>query len=248
MDILKELWKFNDIFFEEESHIYTNSLNTNFKSCTAFVDEFCPKPDWDAILKRKSEKTGEATEVIKARWDAAGEYARTLGTEIHSVMENIWKHKNYPGNIAKMKEYDGMIKDFYERKETCIKLYNKMKNIWEPIVNEFIVYDVDNCITGTVDFLAYNKKTEKIDLIDWKTSKEFKQENRREKMLKPFDKFDDCNINHYSLQLSLYKYMIEKKTNLKIDKMILFQIPAIAYSPMSCECKNFGTILKEVLK
>ena len=56
----------------------------------------------------------------------------------------------------------------------------------------------------------------KVNIIDYKTNKEIKKESyvnwegQSEKMLPPVDSLDDCNFNHYVLQLSIYMYIILK--------------------------------------
>lgn len=165
-------------------------------------------------------------------------------------MENLWNRKDYEGNTELMRQYDGMYEDFLQRKEYCKSLYNKMKNVYVPIKNEFIVYDVDNALCGTIDFLAYNKITKKYAVLDWKTSKElniFNQYNN-DKMKAPFDVFDDCNVNHYSLQLSLYAWMLEKHTSIKIDEMTLFQIPKVTTTPVIARCNDMRPFINKILK
>ena len=44
-------------------------------------------------------------------------------------------------------------------------------------------------------------------------------------MKPPFEHLLSCNTNEYSLQLSLYKYILEKHTSIRISEMLLFQIP-----------------------
>ena len=63
--------------------------------------------------EKKNEKyNGMTVPEVRAMWSAAGEYARTLGTEMHSVMENLWYRKDYNGNRALMSQYEGMEQDF----------------------------------------------------------------------------------------------------------------------------------------
>ncbi len=187
---------------------------------------------------------------VRAMWAYAGEYARTLGTEIHSVMENLWYRKDYAGNLEVMKKYDGMIDDFNERKQYCKTLYNKMARFYVPIKNEFIVYDVDNAICGTIDFLAYNNVKKCYSIIDWKTSKSFDMNNKKhEKLLYPMQDFDACNVNEYSIQLSTYAWILEKHCpSIKIGEMILFQIPKITTAPVIATCNDMRPYLNKILK
>jgi hypothetical protein len=72
---------------------------------------------------------------------------------------------------------------------------------------------------------------DQIDLFDYKTNKEIKLESYKswdgisKKMLGPLSHLDDCNFNHYALQLSTYMYiMLKHNHNLKAGKMELHHI------------------------
>ena len=186
---------------------------------------------------------------VRDMWSYSGEYARTLGTQIHSVMENLWYRKDYAGDMNIMSKYEGMAEDFAERKKYCQSLYNKMKRMYVPIKNEFIVYDVDNALCGTIDFLAYNKIKKCYSIIDWKTSKSFDTSNvKGEKPLAPLNDFDACNVNEYSIQLSTYAYILEKYTSIRIGELVLFQIPNATTAATICTCNDLRPYLKTVLK
>lgn len=254
-NILENLWSaFNDIKFTEETHIYTDSRNTKYTSSTQFIKRFYPYKDWDAQLKKSAEKRGIDPATLRKEWDYKGEYATTLGTELHGVMEMLWQKKDYAGNKAKMDSYDGMWEEFLLRKLECIKLFEKMKRIYIPIATELVVNDPENGIAGSMDFLAYDFVHKYYVIIDWKSSAEFNLENTfgpnrsHIKLLEPFDSYDDANVNQYSLQLSLYKYIIEKYTKIKIGDMILFQLPKAGQFPKVQRCNDMSGILSTILK
>jgi hypothetical protein len=52
---------------------------------------------------------------------------------------------------------------------------------------------------------------DKIIIADWKDIKEIKYENRWEKCKHPLEEFDACNYIKYSLQLNIYKYILQRK-------------------------------------
>lgn len=248
-NIFLELNKFNDIFFEEETHRYTDSLGTNYQSATGWIHQFAPETDWDTIAAKKAAKEGTTPEALRAEWDYRGKYACALGTECHAVMEYLWKRKNYNGNMNIMKQYEGMPEEFIGRKEMCKKLYDKMKNRYVPIANEFIVNDPEFGLCGTIDFIAYNQMTGKYGILDWKTSKSFDTSNSwGKKMLAPFDDLDDCNVVHYSLQLSLYKYILEKYTNIRIGELTLFALPKNGFPLLAQPCLDLSSRIKQFLE
>lgn len=226
MNIHEELWSaFGDISFEESTHTYTDSVGTKYSSATGWIKRFVEEKDWDEIAEKAAKKKGCSAAELREQWKKAGDYACALGTEVHLVMENIWQKKNYNFDKRLCEKYPDMEKDFEFRKKRCHEMFEKMKGVYVPVANEFIVYDRENGLCGTIDFLAYNKKTGAYSIIDWKTSKTFETENRWNKLKAPFSDIDECNTAEYSLQLSLYKYMLEKYTSIKISEMILFQIP-----------------------
>ena len=143
-----------------------------------------------------------------------------------------------------------MAEDFAFRKARCQELFKKMKQIYVPVANEFIVYDQPNALCGTIDFLAYNKKTGAYSIIDWKTSKSFDTENHFNEYLKdPFGEIEACNTAEYSLQLSLYKYMLTKKVDIPITELILFQLPGKdVLVPQVHRCMDFSDRISKILK
>jgi len=71
-----------------------------------------------------------------------------------------------------------------------------------------------------IDQLFWNKKTNQIQIWDWKTNKAINMKSDYgNKFKKPISHLDECEFNTYSLQTSLYKYIIEKNTNLKIGDL-----------------------------
>ena len=75
-----------------------------------------------------------------------------------------------------------------------------------------------------------------INITDYKTNKEIKEkgftnwEGITSKMYNPVSHLDDCNLNHYNLQLSIYAYIIKKHNpklrvgNLKIQHVKFKQV------------------------
>jgi len=73
-------------------------------------------------------------------------------------MENIWQKKNYNFDKRLNKDFPEMEEDFDYRKGVCKEIFDKMKKIYVPIANEFIVYDQENAICGTIDMLRLQYK------------------------------------------------------------------------------------------
>lgn len=231
LDYIQMINAFSDIYFEEIPHKYTDSLGTKYTSVTTFIGKMETDKDWDEIALKASKNRnnptafGKSVEEIRAAWKYAGDYACALGTMVHSVMELGWQNKEFYPDETIFEKFPGMKEDFLWRKQKAKTLLTKLKEIYIPIKNEFIVYDADWKLCGTIDFLAYNKKLNCVSILDWKTNKKWDYSNKYNHMKAPFEMLDDCNIKHYELQLNTYKAILEKHTNIKINEMVLIQIP-----------------------
>ena len=100
----------------------------------------------------------------------------------------------------------------------------------------------------------------RVNIIDYKTNNEIKTESFKdwegisEKLMSPVNNLDDCNFNHYSLQLSIYMYIILKHNpKLQPGKMyihhVLFDIEGVdefGY-PITKYDHNNDPVVKEVI-
>ena len=138
----------------------------------------------------------------------------------------MFNNKNFPlypqKEIIENFGYDAIIKE-YERTKNLIDTFYKLSyNKLIPIRTEFIVYDEEYMIGGMVDVLFYNVKKGIFELYDWKTNKEYAFESKPPEYLKgKLFMLEECEHTIYSLQLSLYKYIIEKNIGIKLGDSYL---------------------------
>jgi ATP-dependent exoDNAse (exonuclease V) beta subunit len=80
-----------------------------------------------------------------------------------------------------------------------------------------IVGDEDLLLCGMIDQLFYNVKANELQIWDYKTNKEINTYSKyKNKMTNGLNHLQECEYNTYSLQLGIYKKIIEKNTNLKL--------------------------------
>jgi hypothetical protein len=103
------------------------------------------------------------------------------------------------------------------------------QNLTEGIYPEHMVYLKSAGICGQADRVEVIKDV--IDLYDYKTNKAINLtsyvnwEGISKKMLGPLAHLDDCNFNHYALQLSTYMYIMLKHNHyLKPGKMQIHHV------------------------
>ena len=226
-DLDIELWKFRDIYFQEDTHTYTDSLGTKYTSVTKFVHEFCEEQDWDKIAEKYAVKHNMAVADVTAMWDKNKNEAASMGTQVHSYMENLWKRKHYQPEVP--------IGDYEQVRKNGLDAYTYLQRRFVPIRNEFIVYKPEWALCGTIDFLCWDRANDCIAILDWKTNKEIKKDNPYGgRLIGPLNGLPDCNYIHYSAQLSTYKLLVERMTDLRIGELALVHLKRDGWEYIQC--------------
>jgi len=77
------------------------------------------------------------------------------------------------------------------------------------------------------------------------TSKEINEYSKFRKRLKaPLNFLHECELETYSIQLNLYKYIIEKNTDIKIGKCFLVHLHEEQEDYNIIECKEYQEIIQ----
>lgn len=177
-------------------------------------------------------------EIISNSWKDSGREASQLGTLMHANIEQFLL-----GNEVKddSPEFDYFI------------LYNKkMKSLgYIPYRMEMRVYDEQISIAGSIDMLwVRNDKKEQtplhISVCDWKRSKEIKMNGYGNGKGACSD-IPDCNFYHYSLQLNMYKYILEKHYNIIVDDMTLVVLHNINSTYIEVPVSNMQDKIKDMI-
>jgi len=99
-----------------------------------------------------------------------------------------------------------------------------IQKLEEGVYPEHLVYLKSAKLCGQADLVEIVNGY--INITDYKTNKEIKTkgftnwEGITNKMFRPVNHLDDCNLNHYNLQLSIYAYIIKKHNpKLKVGKL-----------------------------
>ena len=102
--------------------------------------------------------------------------------------------------------------------------YNDAKKNLALVSAELVVGDENVGVCGMIDKLFYNIKTGDYQICDYKTNKDIHSDKYAKKLKYPLDSIYDSKINLYSLQLSMYKWIIQRNTNILIGDCYLVWI------------------------
>jgi hypothetical protein len=221
------------IVFKPETHSYTSidtSDNITWTSVTSIISKY--KKPFDAdIIAAKSVKNnwskwyGMTETDVKEAWRNESQKAVNLGTWYHNQRELAY-------TSCSTIEKDGCIIPIFKPIEVDGIKKAPDQKLADGIYPEHMTYLKSAGLCGQADRIEVING--KVNIYDYKTNKEIKTESYvnwegvSDRMLAPLHHLDDCNLNHYALQLSFYMYMILKhnprlKPGMMIIEHILFE-------------------------
>lgn len=207
-------------------HRYTNEFDKDFWSTYKALEKLLPKESWNiekkSLLNTKkfnkellsvyniseNDFNREQQNILDA-WDEKNRLACERGTKIHAELEQSL-YKN-PKDIS-LKKYG------IGGKFECKKDYYNL-DLEYGAYPEYLISRVSDDgilrIAGQIDLIV--KSGSEITIVDWKTNEKIDKKSgynastkSTAKMKYPLHTLEDCNFNHYQLQLSTYAWMLQK--------------------------------------
>ena len=198
--------------FIEKGHKYESLDDIIWTSVTSFINMLKPPFDKKKIAEKcsKSKRSkwyGLDPQVIMNIWEGESQRALDLGNWYHDQRESdMLSFSTIEREGVELSIIKPIIEDGVK--------YAPEQKIEEGVFPEHFAYLKSAGLCGQADLIEIVNG--KINITDYKTNKEIKEksyvnwEGISSKMYAPVSHLDDCNINHYNLQLSLYAYMINK--------------------------------------
>lgn len=190
--------QFSNIYFDESSHSYKVD-DKNLISVTTLLHDYSHSFDSDKISKQVAAKTGKKADDLKIEWKEKGESSSNKGKHLHKFIEEYILKKD----LFKMDLYP-------EEKQYFLNFYEDFLKNKVIIYSEKILYNLEWQLAGTIDLLCYCPEEETLYFIDWKSNEKISTFNKYQKLKSPLSRYDQCSKEIYTLQLSLYRYMIEE--------------------------------------
>ena len=198
--------------FTPHNHKYTSEDGIDWLSVTSLISQFKQPFDADKIAvktskSKKSKWYGMTPEEIKEAWKNEAKRATDLGT---------WYHNQREADICGLTnmERHGVTIPVFKPIEIDGVKHSPEQKLVNGIYPEHFVYLKSAGICGQSDLVEVVDGT--VHITDYKTNKEIKVEGFTnwegitQKMSAPVAHLDDCHLNHYALQLSMYLFIILK--------------------------------------
>lgn len=191
--VLIDTFTGEQVYFNEETHTYTDLKGNVLMSGSQYANEHSPKFDMEMLLPKTAKAWGVDEAELKEVWKMNGDISNHWGSAIHGALELAHKHYNLGESVKQNKELEHnyvLPKNIFLRNlvEDFIKKFGLNAYV------EVVVSDVDNKMVGTVDRLEIIDDTT-VRIGDYKTNNEMD----KKKLLK------------YQKQMSFYAHALKNK-------------------------------------
>lgn len=220
-EYLEELNKaFGDFKFYEENHSYTYKDKPISIGATGLIEQYCNEFDAQAVAERVATRDGKSVQEVLDEWKTKNQIACEKGSKGHEYAQSLWNSINI---LEKIKNSSEAVKTLLQPiLKQADNFYNDYKDRLEHLYDEYIIGSEEYNIASAIDHLFINKLTDGIVLVDYKTNSDIHKSEKYAKNMKvPLSHLKDFTLNHYYIQLSIYKYLVEKYTDLKIEEMFI---------------------------
>lgn len=197
---LEKLLKKDDFKMEKKMLLETKKINLKY-----YIDMY-------GITENDFNK---AKQDILDQWQKENETACERGTKIHADLENLFTSKK----TTDLKRF-GLGGKFTVNTNASLEDANlDILDIEQGVFPEYLIYrkSADGIlkVAGQVDLLI--KDGNNIEIHDYKTNKKLDEKSYYNPQLKKYDMMKyplnnlmDCNLMHYTIQLSTYAWMVQK--------------------------------------
>lgn len=196
--------KQNKLRFNKRRHEYT--LNgKKLTPVTEFIKSFFIP--FDPKIAKYIAKARRAKGEKCTAWDVRREWKKAAD-------EGTYTHKE----IERVLLADGTARDTSDRRAAeAISYINNLFSPLEPLLDwrlytECKIADEELGLAGTADLIVRDSLGH-THIFDWKTNKEIKTRGYKKNPNPITGHLEDCNYEHYGLQLATYAFMLERGGN-----------------------------------
>ena len=229
----------SNIQFFEKGHQYeVKNTEHVYTSVTTWVHSHFPKFNADMIIssmmKGKNWQPGhkywgKTADEIKKEWSSND--SAIAGTQLHYKIECFMNNDTIRMPYSHKELYDAYVTSSCTQQapnspewDYFIQFVKDFPHL-KPYRTEWIVYDEDVQIAGSID-MVYENDDGTLSIYDWKRTKEISSKNNYNKFAytQCIKHIPNSNFWHYALQLNIYKTIIENKYGKTVKELFLVRL------------------------
>lgn len=219
----------DDIQFLPLEHIYLYKGKERLIPANSIISYFFTEFDAFHHSARIARRRGVSQGQVLEEWDERNTRSKEIGKFVHKQIANNYNglkyqnkyHFQYAGKYVKTDEYIDLQREYEQ-----FRLFLN-SHIFAPFKTEWNIYDENLKIAGTIDMI--HKKDTLYDIYDWKyshrivdsTGKPILINSYENKGIRGLENVQDTEFCKACLRQNLYKYILEKNYDIRIDKMYL---------------------------
>jgi len=198
------------IEFSAKNHVYMDSRGVRYLSGTSFLKLFFPKFDSRSVAESCANGTnpkysGRDPQEIMKEWQDEGDRGRSEGANVHEYAQS----KVDPFFTKKVEPISDRAAALF--RQVYLVIHNEFKNL-QFVGAEVIIFSPALGIAGTVDLIMFHPETKTLMVYDWKQNKRpLEANNPYSSAFEPIQHLSNCDMIKYSLQLNLYRHIIERE-------------------------------------
>ena len=238
-----------NVVFHEPTHRYTilTDKDSKYTSVTTWNHTHFPSFNADKVINKmmkgrnwneKNKYWGMTAQEIKDLWKNNANEVSSAGTNLHFDIECFMNQYivdeddnpyRYDHELL-MEYYNEQLEDGCSPPNDSIEWgyfldLVKKYPLLTPYRTEWMIYDEELKLAGSID-MVYENTDGTLSIYDWKRSKEISKVNNfnESAITKEISHLPNTNYWHYSLQLNVYKAIIERNYNKKIKDLFLIRL------------------------
>ena len=213
LKILKD--SFKDFEFFPDDHHYEYKGERIGISVTRLIEEYCNEFDAEGMAEKVANRDGKTIQQVLDEWAYKRDFSCEKGKTIHEYTQSL-----FSGNDWHLRPFDNS-KEYLEVvekiKHHSNNYYNDYKDRYIHIKDELLIGVEWANIGSAIDHLFYDKVNKGVVIVDYKTNSYMDgyYDNPDKKVYKkymmiPFPDTLDNSYEHYKIQLSIYKYILQE--------------------------------------
>lgn len=219
-EYLDKLKVFEDFKFFEEDHHYEYKGKRVGISVTRLIEDYCNEFNAEEVAERVATKQNKTIQQVLDEWQYKNKFACEKGSTCHEYAQSLWSGKEY--RQLYFDDSEEYLEAVSHIQVQALSFCEDYQDRLEHLADEFVVGSEEYNIASAIDHLFINKLTGGLVLVDYKTNSDIHKSEKYAKNMKvPLQHIKDFTLNHYYIQLSIYKYLLEKYTDLEVSEMFI---------------------------
>lgn len=195
---------FRRIAYRDVDHAYSCD-GVPLTSATQLVSSLKKPFDRERISRRVADRDGVTQDEVLLAWEDKSKAALDRGSCVHAYIEDF-----FDGKASAVVEHAGELPEIAGFR----RMWARLRATFDAamVAKEIVVGDVELGVAGRIDaVMALTVDGVRLPAIwDWKTGAKFDVRNRYDTMLPPFEDVEASHLALYSVQVSVYRLILER--------------------------------------